>query len=171
MQTSVREFSVLLLMPGAGKLFINFCIAASCCTFSAIPPAVVLIGTYLTMPVKFDAFIKRLTDPLAASASPSPAAGGSQEQQYPLQKTRKGCTCKFPFDYAGETHTSCMMIEGLSLTGYHPDTLWCDTGPECGSAYTAGDRPYTNRGCCFDVCVDENGRPLRRQSLADKIGL
>merc|ERR1719498_1892798 len=103
----------------------------SCCTFSFLPPAVVLFGTFLAMPAKFDTFV-RLFD----LSSQSEGASFQNEKQK-IQRTKKGCTCKFPFQYGkkGDMHENCIMVEGMSIAGYHPNTLWCDTGPECGPSY------------------------------------
>ena len=62
------------------------------------------------------------------------------------------------------------MIDGIQLNGEPKDALWCDTGPDCGMPYTSDDRPYTDKGCCYDVCVDFNGKSKQRGSLKDRSG-
>ena len=61
----------------------------------------------------------------------------------------------------------CLLPRWLAMS----DTLWCDTGPECGTPYDPADRQYTNRGCCFDVCVDAQGKPQQRKSFKDRLSL
>ena len=89
------------------------------------------------------------------------------------QRTRAGCTCKFPFDFGGMTHRTCTDM-GAPMTDPEtgtPHVLWCDTGPACGMLFTAADRALNPSGTRFDVCVDTHGQPFDARSAQQQRAL
>jgi len=100
--------------------------------------------------------ITGMTGKIVAKAKQRPSSTGSANI-----KTRGGCTCQFPFKYAGKEHNRCMYMPQLPINAQYPDVLWCDTGNSCGHKYTAHDKKFTDRSCCYDICVDSSGKMMR----------
>ena len=97
------------------------------------------------------------------------------------QRTLLGCACKFPFTFGGETFHACTdkgggvgtVQAGGAAMGQGTPAMWCDTGPKlpgagggCGRPYDSVDRAFTERACCYDVCVDgAGGKTFGAQSV------
>ena len=90
-----------------GRTFLTICIPLSLVIYSCIPPVVLLASTFLLAPAKFEELHN-----WAAAYLPS-----SEPEEPEVVHTKQGCTCKFPFTYAGKTHTKCIMLDGVYLVG------------------------------------------------------
>jgi hypothetical protein len=158
------------LVASVDQWFLNLFIPLSCVVFSAIPPVILVPCFWIFAPDAYEE-LQIAIKPIEAkvSSSISVEIGGGAATSKPLvQPTKRGCACVFPFTFGGHTHKSCTRVQGTFLAGEPEKALWCDTGPDCGMKYTADDRPYTSRECCYDVCVNKAGRTLEGNAMPDR---
>ena len=180
----------------AGKTFLTICIPLSLIVYSCIPPAVLLASTYLLAPAKFEElqnFVNAYLPAADPAELPVVATKKGCTCKFPFTyngMTHTKCIMLEGLALVGEAAGAFGCVRGarrarerlLTTAALLPhcllprwlamsDTLWCDTGPECGTPYDPADRQYTNRGCCFDVCVDAQGKPQQRKSFKDRLSL
>jgi len=132
--------------------------------FFAIPPVVLILQ--LAVLDEGTAGVARL-DYAYASELLGRFSGANMARALGLFKdpgavmTQRGCACQFPFDFAGKPQHNCTSAGGEVRDGKGRSSLWCDTGPFCGQPYHESDKPFTNRDCCYDLCVDGSGETIR----------
>ena len=147
-----------------GKWFLSLYIPTVVLVFFAIPPVVLILQLALldegmTGVARLDyAYTSQLLGRFSG-ANMARALGLVADNG--AVKTQRGCTCQFPFDFGGETQYNCTAAGGEVRDGKGQPSMWCDTGPFCGQEYHASDKPFTNRDCCYDLCVDNSGATIR----------
>ena len=120
--------------------------------FLSIPPAILLPFVSLYAPDSLTLLNEHFQ--LMIGNTTEPERGGTV-------RTKRGCTCQFPFDFGGALQYNCTNAGGEVRDGKGRPSLWCDTGPFCGQEYHISDKPFTNRDCCYDLCVDDGGETIR----------
>jgi hypothetical protein len=160
---SLLQFACLLtLVASVDRWFLNIFIPLSCAVFSAIPPVILIPCFWVFAPDAYEELQATLNS--IEPTDPS-LAGVGVPASMPDIKTKRDCKCKFPFTFGGQVHKSCTRVDGTFLAGEPETALWCDTGPGCGLPYTEDDRPFTDRKCCYDVCVDGDGKTLEGNAM------
>ena len=142
------------------KIFLTFWIPISSMIFFSIPPMILVPFLTIYAP-DFVELAHNHLGMLGEYAQNVAATGGTAKPRGDVVHTKRGCTCKFPFTYGGKQYHSCMRIDGLYLDGEHKHQLWCDVGDSgCGIRYSPDDAAYTSRKCCYDSCLDKDGKLL-----------
>ena len=156
---SLRKWALTLYIP---TVLIVFC---------AIPPFVVvlqlaILDEGLNGISRLDAaYVSKLLSRF--NGHELAVAFGLAEPDPGAVPTLQGCTCQLPFEFGRKSDGSMHVHHNCTSTGApahdsrNQPSLWCDTGPFCGRRYDRADRPHTDRDCCYDLCVDDDGNTIR----------
>jgi hypothetical protein len=148
--------------------FLTFYIPLTFVIFFSIPPAVILVqlafyeeGLTGVAALRSIPAAKRILSRYSWDTTPAASASGGKDT--PVM-TQHGCQCRLPFEFGNKLHYNATDHGSAVMDKKGQPSLWCDTGPYCGTPYGAADRQYTKRTCCYDVIVDAKKATIRPNS-------